>query len=236
MAVDMIARAMACGENDTVLYTAQTLTAEQKAQARTNIGAGTSSFDGTYNSLTGKPTIPSKTSELQNDSGYLTQHQSLAAYRTSAAQDVIDNAKYSKPATGIPSTDMTSAVQESLAKADTALQSHQDISGKENTSNKVTSLSSASTDTEYPSAKCVYDELEGKQATALTSTVTIAVADWNGTTTCTKSVTGVTASNVVFCDSSDSSVQCTAQGAGTLTFTADATPTEDITVKVVILP
>lgn len=33
------------------------------------------------------------------------------------------------------------------------------LSGKENTSNKVTSLSSSSTDTQYPSAKCVYDLL-----------------------------------------------------------------------------
>ena len=40
---------------------------------------------------------------------------------------------------------------------DDYLTEHQDISGKENTSNKVTSLSSSSTDTEYPSAKCVYD-------------------------------------------------------------------------------
>ena len=30
-------------------------------------------------------------------------------------------------------------------------------SGREVTSNKVTSLSSSSTDTQYPSAKCVYD-------------------------------------------------------------------------------
>jgi len=37
------------------------------------------------------------------------------------------------------------------------LTSHQDVSGKENNSNKVTSLSSASTNTQYPSAKCVYD-------------------------------------------------------------------------------
>lgn len=37
------------------------------------------------------------------------------------------------------------------------LTAHQDVSGKENTSNKVTSLSSASTDSQYPSAKCVYD-------------------------------------------------------------------------------
>ena len=32
-----------------------------------------------------------------------------------------------------------------------------DVSGKENTSNKVTSLSANSTDSQYPSAKCVYD-------------------------------------------------------------------------------
>lgn len=55
-----------------VKTTAQTLTDAQKQQARTNIGAGTSSFDGDYNSLSNKPTIPTKTSELDNDSGYVT--------------------------------------------------------------------------------------------------------------------------------------------------------------------
>lgn len=39
-----------------VQYTAQTLSNEQKAQARANIGAGTSSFSGSYNDLTDKPT------------------------------------------------------------------------------------------------------------------------------------------------------------------------------------
>ena len=67
---------------------------------------------------------------------------------------------YSKPNTGIPKTDLASAVQTSLGKADTALQTHQDISGKENSANKVTSLSSSSTDIQYPSAKCVYDALD----------------------------------------------------------------------------
>lgn len=38
---------------------------------------------------------------------------------------------YQKPQGGIPSTDMSQAVQESLFKANTALQQHQDISGKE---------------------------------------------------------------------------------------------------------
>lgn len=41
------------------------------------------------------------------------------------------NAKYSKPSGGIPKSDLASAVQTSLGKADTALQSHQDISGKQ---------------------------------------------------------------------------------------------------------
>lgn len=73
------------GDEDEVRYTAQTLTAEQQAQARTNIGAGTSSFSGAYKDLSGKPTIPSKTSELTNDSGYLTEHQSLDDYALQAS-------------------------------------------------------------------------------------------------------------------------------------------------------
>ena len=63
-----------------------------------------------------------------------------SSYRTAAAQDVIDsglsdrvsaiegkeagwNGKYSKPTDGIPKTDLESAVQTSLGKAETALQS-----------------------------------------------------------------------------------------------------------------
>lgn len=145
--------------------------------------------------------IPTKTSDLTNDSGFLTEHQSLAAYRTSADQDTIDAGKvdkvdgkglstndyttseknklagiaegaevnvqsdwnqtntsaddfiknkptipsavtestvagwgftkntgtYSKPSSGIPKTDLASAVQSSLNKADSALQTHQSL-------------------------------------------------------------------------------------------------------------
>lgn len=39
-------------------------------------------FSGSYNDLSDTPTIPSKTSELQNDSGYLTEHQDLTDYAT----------------------------------------------------------------------------------------------------------------------------------------------------------
>lgn len=66
-----------------VKTTAQTLTDAQKAQARTNIGAGTSSFSGAYDDLTGKPTIPSKTSQLNNDSGFIT-NTALAPYAKTA--------------------------------------------------------------------------------------------------------------------------------------------------------
>lgn len=45
------------------------------------------------------------------------------------------NAKYTKPSTGIPKGDLDSSVQNSLDKADTALQRHQDISGKADKSN-----------------------------------------------------------------------------------------------------
>jgi hypothetical protein len=48
----------------------QGLSDEEKLNARNNIGAGTSSFSGAYSDLTGKPTIPTKTSELTNDSGF----------------------------------------------------------------------------------------------------------------------------------------------------------------------
>ena len=53
--------------------------------------------------------VPEKVSELENDAGYGT---------------------YTKPTTGIPKSDLASGVQASLSKADTALQKHQDISGK----------------------------------------------------------------------------------------------------------
>lgn len=42
----------------------------------------------------------------------------------------IKNKFYTKPSTGIPKSDLASSVQTSLGKADTALQKHQDISGK----------------------------------------------------------------------------------------------------------
>ena len=74
---------------------------------------------------------------------------------------------YQKPSGGIPKTDLASAVQTSLGKADTAVQPAA-LANMEVTTNKVTSISSSSTDTQYPSAKCVYD-LVGDIETLLAS-------------------------------------------------------------------
>ena len=79
--------------------------------------------------------------------------------------------------------------------------------------------------------------------TKVNSTITIAVADWNGGTTATKSVTGITTTGIVFVspDPTDQSaytsagIICSAQAAGTLTFTATSTPSADIDVNVVML-
>ena len=85
----------------------QGLTITQKANARTNIGAGTSSFSGNYNDLTNKPTIPSAITESTVSGWGFTKNTGT----------------YSKPSDGIPKSHLTSAVQTSLDKADTALQS-----------------------------------------------------------------------------------------------------------------
>lgn len=60
----------------------------------------------------------------------------IALFNVEAYQDakviLAEKGTYSKPSTGIPKADLANSVQTSLGKADTALQSHQDISGKAN--------------------------------------------------------------------------------------------------------
>lgn len=72
--------------------------------------------------------------------------------------DAADVGAYELPSTGIPSTDLASAVQTSLGKADTALQPSA-IANMQVTTNKVTSWQSTPDDTHYPSEKLVYDEI-----------------------------------------------------------------------------
>lgn len=69
---------------------------------------GKSDFSGSYNDLSDKPTIPSEVTESTVAGWGFTKNTGT----------------YSKPSGGIPKTDLASAVQTSLGKADTALQSY----------------------------------------------------------------------------------------------------------------
>lgn len=82
-----------------------------------------------------KTEVPTKTSQLTNDSGFLTSHQDISGKQDKETLEADVAAKgftkntgtYSKPTGGIPKDDLASAVQTSLGKADTALQSHQSL-------------------------------------------------------------------------------------------------------------
>ena len=101
----------------------------------------------------------------------LQEHQDISALTNHVANNSIHvttddktawNAKYNKPSSGIPKTDLASAVQVSLDKADSALQEHQDISGKANapTFSQYTILTSGwssgvySFESDFPNATC----------------------------------------------------------------------------------
>ncbi len=68
-------------------------------------------FSGSYNDLTDKPTIPEAVTEDTVSGWGFTKNTGT----------------YSKPAAGIPKSDLDSGVQASLGKADSALQSHQSL-------------------------------------------------------------------------------------------------------------
>lgn len=129
---------------------------------------------GSYNDLANKPTQLSQftdnlgSSPVHTHSQYLTSHQDISGKENTSNKvtrwsTITNNTRY-------PSEKL---VKDSLdAKADTSsvptkvsqlqndsgyIKQHQDISGKENISNKVSSFSSSPNNTRYPTEKLVYD-------------------------------------------------------------------------------
>ena len=86
------------------------LTTVENKVAGIEAGSG-SGFSGSYNDLTDKPTIPDAVTEGTVSGWGFTKNTGT----------------YSKPTGGIPKTDLAPAVQTSLGKADSALQSHQSL-------------------------------------------------------------------------------------------------------------
>ena len=94
---------------------------------------------------------------------------------------------YSKPTGGIPKTDLASEVQTSLGKADTALQEHQDISGKADKT-EVTAIFNSISDawnsaTAYTVGQyCIYNNALWKCLVANTNTEPAEGTYWTHTT------------------------------------------------------
>lgn len=95
---------------------------------------------GSYNDLSNKPTIPSAVTESTVSGWGFTKNIGT----------------YSKPSSGIPKSDLNSAVQTSLDKADTALQEHQDISNKINGNGTITKIVKVSALPDNPDANTLY--------------------------------------------------------------------------------
>lgn len=131
-----------------------------KTSDLTNDGAdGTNAFI-TAQDITGKENSSNKVTSLSSESTD-TQYPS--------AKLVYDELATKADADDIPTK--TSDLTNDGDGTNAFLTQHQDISGKENSSNKVTSISAESTDTQYPSAKLVYDQLALKANSADLATV-----------------------------------------------------------------
>ena len=114
---------------------------------------------GAYSDLTGTPTIPA--TQIQSD--WNQTDDSALDYiknKPNIPESVIVDQTYDQASTN---------AQSGVAIAGAGfLTSHQDISSKQDVSNLVTSLSASSTDTQYPSAKCVYDMIGDIEAVLTT--------------------------------------------------------------------
>ena len=118
----------------------QGLTDTEKANARTNIGAGTSSFSGSYNDLSNKPTIPAAVAVKGNaETNYRTGNVNLTPANIGAAT----TSQGTKADSAVQTIQMNgNAVTKTNGVVDlgTVITVHQDISGKADKSATVSTV------------------------------------------------------------------------------------------------
>ena len=135
---------------------------------------------GSYNDLSNKPTIPAEQVNADwNATSGKAQILNKPTIPSAVTESTVsgwgftkNTGTYSKPSSGIPKTDLASAVQNSLGKADSALQTHQDISGK---ADKITIVNHGTSNTTYsiaPNMLHVWGEVASLTLTLATSSNT----------------------------------------------------------------
>jgi hypothetical protein len=147
------------------------ITSSNKLSASLVSGLATVATTGSYSDLINQPTIPTKVSELNNDSGFITGITSsdvttalgYTPYNSSNPSGYQANVIETVKVNGTAQTVTSKAVDISVPTNTNQLTNgagfitSSALSGYQTTANLVTSVSSSSTDTQYPSAKCVYD-------------------------------------------------------------------------------
>ena len=193
---------------------------------------GKSDFSGSYNDLTNKPTIPSKVSDLQNDSGFINTETDPTVPSWAKA-----STKPSYTASEVGAVPTTRKVNNKALSSDVTLDAS-DV-GAQETLVSGTNIKTVNNESLLGSGNLT---IQGGSDVEVTQ-VSITVANWNATTTCTKTVTGVTASNSIIVSPAPASISdyvsagvyCSAQASGTLTFECTSTPTADLVVNVMIV-
>lgn len=172
------------------------------------------------------PTVPTKVSDLENDSGFITGYTE-ADPTVPAWAKAESKPTYTASEVGAAAASHTHA-QSEVTGLETALAGKVDVvSGKQLSTNDYTTTEK--------------NKLAGLTA-PVGKTVSLTVEGWSSKTQ-TVSVSGMTASSIFFVTYApasraawvDADIYCSAQGAGTLTFTCATVPTEAITANIVIL-
>lgn len=129
-----------------------------------------STFSGSYNDLSNKPSIPTSSSDLSDGSDLVKKSNTSGLLKNDGSVDTNSYLTSSSLSNYVQKSSTTGLLKNDGTVDTSAYITSSAITGKEDTSNKVTSWSSTVNDTHYPSEKLVSDSLATKQATLVSGT------------------------------------------------------------------